>query len=54
MNEKLILKRENIISHKKTKISSEYILGKTLGTGAFGQVRQAVHKATKQTRAIKI
>ena len=54
MNEKLILKRENIISHKKTKISAEYILGKTLGTGAFGQVRQAVHKATKQTRAIKI
>ena len=54
MNENLIIKRENIVIHKKTNISKEYILGKTLGTGAFGQVRQAVHKATKQTRAIKI
>lgn len=46
--------KENLILTKHTPISKEYILGKTLGTGAFGQVRMAVHKATKQTRAVKV
>ena len=54
MSEEILVKKENIISHKKGNISKEYTLGKTLGKGSFGQVRLAVHKATKQVRAIKI
>ena len=54
MSEDLLIKKENLISHKKGSISKEYTLGKTLGTGSFGQVRLGVHKATKQVRAIKI
>jgi len=42
------------VSYKNTPITKEYTLGKTLGAGAFGTVRSAVHKATKQNRAIKI
>ena len=54
MSDNIIIKKENLISHKKGNISKEYILGKTIGTGSFGQVRLAIHKPTKQTRAIKI
>ena len=50
----ILIHKENIISHKTSNISKEYTFGKTLGTGSFGQVRLAIHKATKQTRAIKI
>ena len=52
--ENLILQKSNFISSKTTPISKEYIMGKTLGKGAFGTVRLCVHKATKQTRACKI
>ena len=54
MSDNLVLKKENLVIHKKINISKEYILGKTLGKGAFAQVRLAVHKATKQNRAVKI
>ena len=54
MSEEILIKKENLISHKKGNISKEYTLGKTLGTGSFGQVRLGIHKATKQVRAIKI
>ena len=50
----ILIHKENIISHKTSNISKEYTFGKTLGTGSFGQVRLAIHKATKQTRAVKI
>ena len=46
--------KEDIISRKSSNITKEYTLGKTIGKGAYGQVRLAIHKATKQTRAIKI
>ena len=46
--------KEDIISRKSSNISKEYTLGKTIGKGAYGQVRLAIHKATKQTRAVKI
>lgn len=46
--------KSNFVTYKTGNITKEYILGKTLGTGAFGTVRSAVHKATKQTRAVKI
>ena len=54
MSENIVVKKENIITHKKGNISKEYTLGKTLGKGTFGQVRLGVHKPTKQVRAIKI
>ena len=50
----ILIRKENIISHKTSNISKEYTFGKTIGTGSFGQVRLAIHKATKQTRAVKI
>ena len=52
--DKVIIQKSNFISSKTTPISKEYIMGKTLGKGAFGTVRLCVHKATKQTRACKI
>ena len=54
MEDKIVIKKENLISHKNKNISKEYTLGKTIGKGAFAQVRLGIHKATKQTRAIKI
>ena len=42
--------KSNFVVYKTGNITKEYILGKTLGTGAFGTVRSAAHKATKQTR----
>ena len=53
-DDSIVIQKENLISHKKGKISKEYTLGKVIGKGAFGQVRLAIHKATKQKRAIKI
>jgi calcium-dependent protein kinase len=50
----ILIHKENVISHKTSNISKEYTFGKTIGEGAFGKVRLAVHKATKQTRAVKI
>ena len=46
--------KSSFVSYKTISIVKEYTLGKTLGSGAFGTVRKAVHKATKQERAIKI
>ena len=54
MSDNILIKKENLISHKNKNISKEYTLGKTIGKGAFAQVRLGIHKATKQTRAIKI
>lgn len=48
------IEKSNFIAYKTGSIVKEYTLGKTLGTGAFGTVRLATHKPTKQTRAIKI
>ena len=53
-NQTIKFHKEDIISRKSTNITKEYTLGKTIGKGAYGQVRLAVHKATKQTRAVKI
>ena len=52
--DKLKLDKASFISYKTNNISKDYTLGKTLGQGSFGTVRKAIHKATKQERAIKI
>ena len=52
--DKIKIKKEHFISHKTSNISKEYTLGKKIGKGSFGQVRLAIHKATKQVRAVKI
>ena len=48
------IKKATFISSKTTPISKDYIMGKSIGTGAFGTVRLCIHKATRQTRACKI
>ena len=54
MEDKLKLDKSAFVSYKTNKINDEYKLGETLGQGAFGTVRKAVHKVTGQERAIKI
>ena len=51
---KIKLDKSSFISYKTNNITKDYTLGKTLGQGSFGTVRKAIHKATKQERAIKI
>ena len=50
----VLIHKENIISHKTSNITKEYTFGKVIGTGSYGQVRLAVHRLTKQVRAVKI
>ena len=50
----LIINKSNFIAYKKGSISKEYAFGKPLGSGSFGTVREAVHKQTGHTRAVKI
>ena len=52
--ENIKIDKASFISYKTNNISKDYTLGKTLGQGSFGTVRKAIHKATKQERAIKI
>ena len=54
MSDELKILKSTIISSKTTPISKDYIMGKSIGTGAFGTVRLCIHKATRQTRACKI
>ena len=46
--------KSSFVAYKTNNISKDYTLGKTLGSGSFGTVRKAIHKETKQERAIKI
>ena len=52
--ENIKIDKASFVSYKTNNISKDYTLGKTLGQGSFGTVRKAIHKATKQERAIKI
>ena len=36
------------------KLIGEYLIGKTIGTGTFGNVREAIHQATGLKVSIKI
>ncbi|MBQ2499638.1 MAG: protein kinase [Bacteroidales bacterium] len=54
MEDQLKFDKSTFVCYKTTKINEEYLFGETLGQGAFGTVRKAVHKLTGQERAIKI
>ena len=54
MSDQIKIQQSTFISSKTTPISKDYIMGKSIGTGAFGTVRLCIHKATRQTRACKI
>ena len=54
MVDELKFDKSTFVCYKTSKINDEYLLGETLGQGAFGTVRKAVHKITNQERAIKI
>ena len=51
---KLTIDKSSFISYKTQNITKDYSLGKVIGQGSSGIVRKAVHKATKQVRAVKI
>jgi calcium-dependent protein kinase len=50
----IIVDQSLFVAYKKGIISKDYTMGKPLGSGSFGTVRIATHKATDQKRAIKI
>ena len=54
MIDELKKQKSTIISSKTTPISKDYIMGKSIVTGAFVTFRLCVHKITHQTRACKI
>lgn len=54
MKNTLMINKSNFIAYKTGSITNDYTFGKSLGSGSFGTVRSALHKASGQTRAIKI
>lgn len=39
---------------RKEKFTLNYLIGQSMGTGAYGEVRKCCHIKTKITRAVKI
>lgn len=54
MNSNLKIIKSNFVNYKIGSILKDYKFGKTIGSGAYGTVKEAFHKITKQTRAVKI
>lgn len=52
--DKLKFDKSTFVSYKTTKINEEYLLGETLGKGAFGIVLKVAHNVIGQEFAIKI
>jgi calcium-dependent protein kinase len=52
-SDKIQIRPSTFILHKTNLIQQDYELGPILGSGAYGSVRTAVHKASGQERAIK-
>jgi 5'-AMP-activated protein kinase catalytic alpha subunit len=48
------LKFPNTKNHKKSNIKGPYLIGETIGEGAFAKVKLAIHIQTKEKVAIKI
>ena len=44
----------NFVVQNPKDFQQEYKIGKSLGSGAFGEVRKVIHRATNDIRAVKI
>ena len=51
--ESIKIRRSNLLSNKRGKLTDFYILKEHLGTGAFGSVYRAIDKKTHEIRAVK-
>jgi calcium-dependent protein kinase len=54
VNLNLKIMKSNFINYKIGSILKDYKFGKTIGSGAYGTVKEAFHKITKQIRAVKV
>ena len=54
-NNEITLSKKTFVSiHSAENIRDDYLIGKILGTGAFGEVRLCTHRKTGAKRAVKI
>lgn len=54
MFQDLKIVKSNFVNYKNGSITNDYHMGKSIGSGAYGTVKSAYHKFTKQTRAVKV
>ena len=51
----IVLSKKTFVSiHNAENIRDDYLIGKILGSGAFGEVRLCTHRKTGAKRAVKI
>ena len=50
----MVNKKLFMFDHASANIRDDYLIGKVLGTGAFGEVRLCTHRKTGIKRAVKI
>jgi len=53
-NEITLSKKTFVSIHNAENIRDDYLIGKILGSGAFGEVRLCTHRKTGAKRAVKI
>ena len=53
-NEITLSKKTFVSVHSADNIRDDYLIGKVLGSGAFGEVRLCTHRKTGAKRAVKI
>ena len=53
-NEITLSKKTFVSIHNADNIRDDYLIGKILGSGAFGEVRLCTHRKTGAKRAVKI
>ena len=51
---KLKISAGNFVQERQGKLHDTYLIGETLGEGAFGVVKKITHKVTQELRAVKI
>ena len=54
LNEITLSKKTFVSIHNAENIRDDYLIGKILGSGAFGEVRLCTHRKTGAKRAVKI
>ena len=50
----MVNKKLFMFDHASANIRDDYLIGKVLGSGAFGEVRLCTHRKTGVKRAVKI